>query len=295
MRAMRKNKAVAVLLALAIALPWTGLASAETVKKLHPSDIIITIKKGDTLWDIAGKYLGKPWQWPKIWKYDGNVYIKDPHWIYPGDKLVIPGKYARKVVKPRIEAVSAQLARKLKEKEVELARLRSQLSSAQDELSRVKGENEELKKKVASLQEKIASMEQDVSELKGEIRKLEAAKAELERKLSEAEALAKRQQETISEQQRTIASQQKTIASQQETIAGQREAISNLTKEVKGIRGSLDEMTREGMARLDRLVEEQGRVGASVDELRKELRKQGALPYYLLFGVAVAALIATAK
>jgi predicted nucleic acid-binding Zn-ribbon protein len=290
-RAMRKNKALAVLLALAIALPWTGLASAETVKKQHPSDIIITIKKGDTLWDIAGKYLGKPWQWPKIWKYDGNVYIKDPHWIYPGDKLVIPGKYARKVVKPRIEAVSAELARKLKEKEVELARLRSQLSSAQDELSRVKGENEELKKKVASLQERIASMEQDVSELKGEIGKLEAAKAELERKLSEAEALARRQQETISEQQRTIASQQETISKQQGTISD----LAKKEDAIRGVQKSLDEMTREGMARLDRLVEEQGKVGASVDELRKELKKQGALPYYLLFGVAVAALIATAK
>jgi peptidoglycan hydrolase CwlO-like protein len=290
-RAMRKNKALAVLLALAIALPWTGLASAETVKKQHPSDIIITIKKGDTLWDIAGKYLGKPWQWPKIWKYDGNVYIKDPHWIYPGDKLVIPGKYARKVVKPRIEAVSAELARKLKEKEVELARLRSQLSSAQDELSRVKGENEELKKKVASLQERIASMEQGVSELKGEIGKLEAAKAELERKLSEAEALARRQQETISEQQRTIASQQETISKQQGTISD----LAKKEDAIRGVQKSLDEMTREGMARLDRLVEEQGKVGASVDELRKELKKQGALPYYLLFGVAVAALIATAK
>jgi predicted nucleic acid-binding Zn-ribbon protein len=288
---MRKNKALAVLLALAIALPWTGLASAETVKKQHPSDIIITIKKGDTLWDIAGKYLGKPWQWPKIWKYDGNVYIKDPHWIYPGDKLVIPGKYARKVVKPRIEAVSAELARKLKEKEVELARLRSQLSSAQDELSRVKGENEELKKKVASLQERIASMEQEVSELKGEIGKLEAAKAELERKLSEAEALARRQQETISEQQRTIASQQETISKQQGTISD----LAKKEDAIRGVQKSLDEMTREGMARLDRLVEEQGKVGASVDELRKELKKQGALPYYLLFGVAVAALIATAK
>jgi|GEM_PF-6328515 peptidoglycan hydrolase CwlO-like protein len=288
---MRKNKALAVLLALAIALPWTGLASAETVKKQRPSDIIITIKKGDTLWDIAGKYLGKPWQWPKIWKYDGNVYIKDPHWIYPGDKLVIPGKYARKVVKPRIEAVSAELARKLKEKEVELARLRSQLSSAQDELSRVKGENEELKKKVASLQERIASMEREVSELKGEIGKLEAAKAELERKLSEAEALARRQQETISEQQKTIASQQETISKQQGTISD----LAKKEDAIRGVQKSLDEMTREGMARLDRLVEEQGKVGASVDELRKELKKQGALPYYLLFGVAVAALIATAK
>lgn len=294
---MRLRKAIAVILALAIALPWTGLASAA-VKKQHPSDIVITIKKGDTLWDIAEKYLGKPWQWPKIWKYDGNVYIKDPHWIYPGDKLVIPGRYARKVVRPKIEATYAALARRLKGKEAEVARLRSQLSSAQDELSRVKGENEELKRKIAELQEKVRAGEQQISDLKGEIRELERAREELNRKLSEAEALARRQQETISEQQRTISEQQRAAASQQETIAKQQQAISDLAKKeeaIKGIQRSLDEMTREGMARLDKLVEEQGRVGSAVDDLRKELRRQGALPYYLLFGVAVAALIATAK
>lgn len=43
---------------------------------------------GDTLWDLGNKYLGNPFSWPQIWEM--NKWITDPHWIYPGDHLVIP-------------------------------------------------------------------------------------------------------------------------------------------------------------------------------------------------------------
>lgn len=42
---------------------------------------------GDTLWDLAATYLGDPYLWPQIW--ERNPYIKDSHWIYPGDPIAI--------------------------------------------------------------------------------------------------------------------------------------------------------------------------------------------------------------
>jgi hypothetical protein len=49
-----------------------------------------SIQKGDTLWDLSGKWLGDPHLWPQVW--DQNRYVLDSHWIYPGDPLAVPGK-----------------------------------------------------------------------------------------------------------------------------------------------------------------------------------------------------------
>lgn len=48
---------------------------------------VYTIQPGDTLWALAQKFLGNPYLWPQLWEQ--NQYIRDAHWIYPGDPLVV--------------------------------------------------------------------------------------------------------------------------------------------------------------------------------------------------------------
>lgn len=45
------------------------------------------VKRGDTLWDIAGIFLATPWRWPELWQHNDGV--ENPHLIYPGDILYL--------------------------------------------------------------------------------------------------------------------------------------------------------------------------------------------------------------
>ena len=62
----------------------SGLALADVqLREGHPDQY--TVVKGDTLWDISGKFLSQPWKWPEIWH--ANPQVENPHLIYPGDQL----------------------------------------------------------------------------------------------------------------------------------------------------------------------------------------------------------------
>ncbi len=67
------------------ALMMTGIVVAQdvSVRSDHPAEYVVV--KGDTLWDISGRFLDKPWQWPAIWQ--ANPQIENPHLIYPGDVI----------------------------------------------------------------------------------------------------------------------------------------------------------------------------------------------------------------
>jgi hypothetical protein len=81
------GKSIISLLLLAAA--WTsGSTMADEIKLAESAPDRYVVVKGDTLWGISARFLKDPWRWPDVWGLNKEE-IKNPHWIYPGDVVVL--------------------------------------------------------------------------------------------------------------------------------------------------------------------------------------------------------------
>ncbi|MEM8594342.1 MAG: LysM peptidoglycan-binding domain-containing protein [Pseudomonadota bacterium] len=96
-------------------------SESAILKKDYPSRYVV--KKGDTLWDISGKFLKKPSRWREIWTK--NKQIKNPHRIYPGDvlRLIFVNGKPQIVINGKAPGESTAVARNLKGTAIPMVRL----------------------------------------------------------------------------------------------------------------------------------------------------------------------------
>jgi nucleoid-associated protein YgaU len=79
-------------LAVPLAISWAALLTAAAAQAATgcgfrpnaPDQHVVA--KGDTLWDISGAFLERPWCWPQVWDMNRDD-IRNPHWIYPGQVI----------------------------------------------------------------------------------------------------------------------------------------------------------------------------------------------------------------
>lgn len=121
-----------------VLISLTVIAEEIELNANHPQNYVVI--KGDTLWDIAGKFLKYPWHWPEIWQ--ANPQIENPHLIYPGDRLWLADCDGRSCIKLARGIRSGKISPKVREIELDEAIATIPLSAISPFLSqpRVVGE-----------------------------------------------------------------------------------------------------------------------------------------------------------
>jgi len=96
--------------------PRAGAARGGDEIVLHPNyPARYVVRTGDTLWDIASRFLRDPWRWPDVWDFENK--IENPQFIYPGDVVVLVkanGKPMLKVQRSEAKAATTRLAPKIR-------------------------------------------------------------------------------------------------------------------------------------------------------------------------------------
>ncbi len=162
---MMKRKGFQTIAAVALALAVGAPLFAGMYETL-------TVKKGDTLWDLSVEHLGDALRFPE-WVEINDLRSGDPHWIYPGEVLNIPGTVAEpepepvpavEVPLPRVEEMLNDLSARLSKAHEELAALREELEHVDSHLH--DKDFEDLMKKLDSIHPMdLSSIEKRISQL----------------------------------------------------------------------------------------------------------------------------------
>ena len=153
MKMIRGTLKLTLVLYICAALSGVYVLSASAKITPHDGDdstTLITIVKGDTLWDLCQEHLKDPLRWRELSKYND---FTNPHLIYPGESLRIPVAMMKEVK----EVAEEELA----EQQAELEQLRAEL--AESEATRDK------------LEAEISGLNMSMDELKAQIEALEAS------------------------------------------------------------------------------------------------------------------------
>ena len=142
---------MALILYVCAALSGVYVLSASARITPHADDeetMLITIEKGDTLWDLCQEHLKDPLRWRELSKYND---FTNPHLIYPGEKLRIPLAMAKDVV----EIAEADLA----QQQEELQNLKAELAESEATRDRLEAEIKALNESMAELQAQLKALE----------------------------------------------------------------------------------------------------------------------------------------
>ena len=158
MKIIRDTLKLTLVLYICAALSGVYVLSASAKITPHDGDddtMLVTIVKGDTLWDLCQEHLKDPLRWRELSKYND---FTNPHLIYPGEKLRIPLAMAKDVVTIAEDELAAQQA-ELERLKVELAESEATRDKLAAEIKGLNASMGELKAQIMALEASLKSQE----------------------------------------------------------------------------------------------------------------------------------------
>ena len=245
MKMIRGTLKLALILYICTALSGVYVLSASARITPHDGDddtMLITIEKGDTLWDLCQEHLKDPLRWRELSKYND---FTNPDLIYPGEKLRIPLAMAKDAVEiaegdllkqqQELERLKTELA----ESEATRDKLEAEISSLNQSMGKLKAQLKDLEDSLKSQKELMVAVTDSGTEIADGVKKaLEAAKkailediAQLDEHLGELDKMLKEHKMKAAETHTLI----ETIQSDAKTLLTQVEANQKAINEVKMI------------------------------------------------------------
>ena len=236
---------MALILYICATLSGVYVLSASARITPHADDgetILITIEKGDTLWDLCQEHLKDPLQWRELSKYND---FTNPHLIYPGEQLRIPLAMARDAVEiaeddlretqEEIENLKVELA----ESEAARERLKAEINSLTESMDTLKAELKELEDSLKSQERLISAVQESGDEVSASIKEvLEANKSAILEQIAHLDEHFQAVDSMLEEQQTKAAATHALIESIQaevKALLAQVEANQKAINEVKMI------------------------------------------------------------
>lgn len=263
MNMIKSTLKLTLILYLCVALSGVYILSATariTPREGGEDTKLITIVKGDTLWDLCQEHLKDPLRWRELSKYND---FTNPDLIYPGESLRIPIAMMNDIVE--------DVGNKVEIDQEELEKLRAELEESEATREKLSGEIKSLNASIDKLEKQIKALEtsqKSQNALLDAIKKANNDAATDVKKVvrNNKNALAKQ----LNELQGHLDSSNEMLGSLQKGLKATQEHIGNIQSDVKTVLAQI-EANQKGISELKMMLKDAEGVHEEVSSSKRAL------------------------
>ena len=246
MNMIKSTLKLTLILYLCVALSGVYILSATariTPKEGGEDTTLITIVKGDTLWDLCQEHLKDPLRWRELSKYND---FTNPDLIYPGEHLRIPVSMMNGIIE--------DVGNKVEIDQEELEKLRAELEESEATREKLSGEIKSLNASIDKLEKQIKALE---TSQKAQSALLDAIKKATNDAATDVKKVVRNNKNALQKQlddlHGHLESSNEMIGSLQKDLKATQEHIGNIQSDVKTVLAQI-EANQKGISELKMML-----------------------------------------